>query len=492
MSGARLTLAVAGHVDHGKTALTRALTGVETDRLPEERRRGLSILPGFADLALPSGRPASVVDLPGHERFVRHMIGGAAGVDGALLCVASHDGFMPQTREHLDVLDLLGIPVVAVALTFADRARHAVLGDRIDRLSGVPVVPVAAPEGVGVEDLRAVLDEALAPRIVASRGEARLAVDRVFTIRGAGTVVTGALCGEGGLEVGDPVRVEPSGAEGRVRRVEVHDGPMERAVRGRVALNLAGVSVEHAARGSVVLAAGSGTRPTDRLVARVRQCSRAPRPLRGRERLRAFLGTAEATARIRLLETSLVAPGEEADVELRLERPVLVVPDDRLVLRTPDAATVAGGPVLAARPRRGNAPSAGPARHARPTASVSPEVLIAVEGALERAGLHGVDPDRIDGVPDDPAARRAALSALRARGLAVHSGRRWFHEAAVRRAEARAVDSWTEEERTLGELRRTWGVSRASAEALATLLDGRGVTRRLGSLRRLRRGATAR
>lgn len=489
MTGARLTLAVAGHVDHGKTALTRALTGVETDRLPDERRRGLSILPGFADLPLPSGRPASIVDLPGHERFVRHMIGGASGVDGALLCVASHEGVKPQTQEHLDVLDLLGIPVVAVALTFADRDRRAEVGDGAGRVPDAPLVPVVAPDGIGVEDLRAVLDEAMAPRPAASRGEVRLGVDRAFTIRGAGTVVTGALCGEGGLGVGDAVRVEPSGAEGRVRRVEVHDGAVERAVRGRVALNLAGVAVRDVPRGSVVLESRSETRPTSRLVARVSHCERSPRPLRGRERLQAFLGTAETSARIRLREASSLAPGAEGEVELRLERPILATAGDRLVLRTPDGATVAGGPVLMGRQRTAPPPHA--ARSARPTASVAPDVLAAVEEALERAGLDGLDPRRMEPSAGDPSARATALAALRAQGRAACSGSRWFHEAAARRAEVLAVESWTDPERTLGELRRAWGVSRASAEALATLLDGRGVTRRHGSVRRLRRGATA-
>ncbi len=220
MSADRLTLAVAGHVDHGKTALTGALTGVDTDRLPEERRRGLSIRPGYADLPLPSGRAASVVDLPGHERFVRHMIGGAAGVDGALLCVACHDGVMPQSREHLEVLGLMGVPVVAVAMTFADRARPGEAVGGLAGVEGVPVVAVAAPDGRGVEELRRELDRGLTERASAGEGEARLPIDRAFSVAGAGTVVTGTLIGAGGLAEGDVVRVEPSGARGRVRRVE--------------------------------------------------------------------------------------------------------------------------------------------------------------------------------------------------------------------------------------------------------------------------------
>ena len=256
-----LTLGTAGHIDHGKTVLVRALTGVDTDRLPEERERGISIELGYAPLDLPSGRRLSVVDVPGHERFVRTMVAGATGIDLYLMVVAADDGVMPQTREHAAVLAALGVGAGVVAITKADLADPARASEEAAALlPGAEIVPVAAPRGEGLDELRAALDRVAAALPGRSGGGAlRLHVDRSFTIRGAGTVVTGTLW-EGAAARGDEVRILPSGLSARIRSVQVHDEPRERAEAGqRVALNLAGIGRDEVARGDVVVAA-EGTR----------------------------------------------------------------------------------------------------------------------------------------------------------------------------------------------------------------------------------------
>src|SRR4051794_137935 len=250
-----LTLGTAGHIDHGKTVLVRALTGVDTDRLPEERERGISIELGYAPLELPSGRRLSVVDVPGHERFVRTMVAGATGIDLFLMVVAADDGVMPQTREHAAVLRALGVGTGVVAITKADLADPArAAAEAAELLPGAETVPVAARVGRGLEELRAALERAAAGLDRPHRdGPLRLHVDRSFTIRGAGTVVTGTLW-SGTAAPGDEVRILPAGRTARVRSVQVHDEPRERADAGqRVALNLAGVAREEAAGGDVVV-----------------------------------------------------------------------------------------------------------------------------------------------------------------------------------------------------------------------------------------------
>src|ERR1700754_3620330 len=238
-----LTLGTAGHIDHGKTALVRALTGVDTDRLPEEKARGISIALGYAPLALPSGRRLSVVDVPGHERFVRTMGAGAPGIDLFLMVIAADDGVMPQTREHAAVLAALGVGVGVVAVTKADLADPApAAAEAAELLPGAEIVAVSARTGTGLEELRAALERAAERALSrAGAGPLRLHVDRVFTVRGAGTVVTGTLW-SGVAERGAHVPVLPAARAARIRGVEVHDVPTERANAGqRVTLNLAGL-----------------------------------------------------------------------------------------------------------------------------------------------------------------------------------------------------------------------------------------------------------
>ncbi len=259
-----LTLGTAGHIDHGKTALVRALTGVDTDRLPEEQERGISIALGYASLSLPSGRPLSIVDVPGHERFVRTMISGATGIDLALLAVACDDGVMPQTREHVAILELLGVRTAVVALTkrdLVDAETAELAAADVEELlaptalAGAPIVEVSARTGAGLDELRAALAaaaEAVVPR--PQGGVVRLPIDRAFTLHGIGTVVTGTLW-SGTIGAGDRLVLTPHGDEVRVRSVEVHDQPVERAQAGqRVAANLVGVE-----RGAIPRGAGLST-----------------------------------------------------------------------------------------------------------------------------------------------------------------------------------------------------------------------------------------
>ncbi len=308
--GPNLTVGTAGHIDHGKTALVTLLTGKNTDRLREERERGISIELGYAELDLPSGRRLSVVDVPGHERFVRTMVAGATGIDLFLLVVAADDGVMPQTAEHLAVIELLGVTEGIVALTKADLVDDELLelvrADTEAFLAGTPyrdapVVTVSARDGRGIPDLLDAL-ESVAGRVQRARreGAARLPIDRVFPLKGIGTVVTGTLW-RGTLRAGDEVRIEPGGARATVRSVQVHDQGTEAAAGGRAGVNLRGVEREAVARGQWLVGAGAPTRVTRRFDAWVRLLPGA-RPLRADARVRVHHGTAQFVARLTPLE----------------------------------------------------------------------------------------------------------------------------------------------------------------------------------------------
>ena len=267
-----LTLGTAGHIDHGKTVLVEALTGVNTDRLPEEQARGISIELGFASLELPSGRALSVVDVPGHERFVRTMVAGATGVDLFLLVIAADDGVMPQTREHLAILELLEVPAGVVGITKTDLVGADGVDLVVDQVRELladgpyeqaPIVPVCAPAGEHLDELVAALDglRRRLPGRARAGGELRLHVDRSFSLKGIGTVVTGTLW-SGVLQVGDEVRIEPSERTARVRSIEVHGNRRERADAGqRVAANLAGLDRREVERGDVLVTPGSSLEP---------------------------------------------------------------------------------------------------------------------------------------------------------------------------------------------------------------------------------------
>ena len=284
MSAAPLTLGTAGHIDHGKSALIRALTGVDTDRLPEEQRRGISIELGYARLELPSGASLSVIDVPGHERYVRTMVAGATGIDLFLMVIAADDGVMPQTREHAAVLRALGVTRGVVAVTKSDLTDPdlAIL-EAEELLPGIAAIAVSARTGDGLGALRSALDRvaATAPRRAETAGAApaRLHVDRVFTVRGAGTVVTGTLW-SGALARGDALTLLPGARAARAREVQVHGEVTDRALAGqRVAVNLSGIAVAQAQRGDVLTAAEGGLTETYRL-----DCELALDDRRARER----------------------------------------------------------------------------------------------------------------------------------------------------------------------------------------------------------------
>jgi selenocysteine-specific elongation factor len=363
MTAPSLVLGTAGHIDHGKSSLVKALTGTDPDRLPEEKERGVTIELGFARLELPSGRSMGVVDVPGHERFVRQMVAGATGIDVVLLVVAADDGVMPQTREHLAIVDLLGVPKGVVAITKADLADDdwiALVTDDVVRLlegtsiAGAPVVAVSSRSGRGLEELLATLDS------VAGDAQARqavlpmrLPVDRVFTVAGAGTVVTGTMW-SGTARRDDPVEVLPSGRAGRVRGLQVHSAAVSEAVAGqRVAMNVAGLDKDEIARGDIVAAPGTLS-VTDRFDARFTYLAANERPFVSGARVHVHHGTREVLGRVLLLESGdELAPGGSAFAQVRLEEPLAPRYDDRFIVRSYSPVfTIGGGVVLDALPPR--------------------------------------------------------------------------------------------------------------------------------------------
>ena len=359
--GRALTLGTAGHIDHGKTALVGALTGVDTDRLPEERARGISIALGYAGLVLPSGRSLSVVDVPGHERFVRTMISGATGIDLALLVVACDDGVMPQTREHAAILELLGVRTAVVALTkrdlVDDETAELAAADVDDLLAGTalersPIVETSVRTGAGLDELRDALERAAASVEPRPRsGATRLPIDRAFTLRGIGTVVTGTLW-SGAVGAGDRLALVPEGGEVRVRSVEVHDEGVERAEAGqRVAASLVGVE-RSAIPGGATLAT-PGTLPASyRLDVEVRALPGGPGVSQG-ALVQVLLGTACIDARVALLGADRLAPGAAGLAQLRLRELVASARGDHAILRaTAPQATIAGALVLDPAPQR--------------------------------------------------------------------------------------------------------------------------------------------
>ncbi len=362
MAAPSLVLGTAGHIDHGKSALVEALTGTNPDRLPEEKERGVTIELGFARLALPSGRVLGVVDVPGHERFVRQMVAGATGIDVVLLVVAADDGVMPQTREHLAIIDLLGIDRGVVAVTKADLAEPdwiAMVSDDVRELlrgtsiEDAPVVAVSARTGQGLDELRAALDS-VAAETHARQAELpfRLPVDRVFTIAGAGTVVTGTLW-SGTVKRDDPVELYPSHRAARVRSVQVHSAPVEKATAGqRVALNLAGIDVDGIGRGDIAAAPGTLT-VTDRFDARFTYLPGNEKPFASGTRVHVHHGTREVLGRVLLMDAEELEPGGSGYAQLRLEEPLAPRYDDRFIVRSySPTITIGGGVVLDVLPPR--------------------------------------------------------------------------------------------------------------------------------------------
>jgi selenocysteine-specific elongation factor len=511
-----LVLGTAGHIDHGKTALVAALTGTDTDRLPEERERGISIALGYARLPLPSGRVLSLVDVPGHERFVRTMVAGATGIDLFLMVVAADDGVMPQTVEHAEVLRGLGVTRGVVAVTKADLADPAeAAAQAAELLPGCEIVACSARTGEGLGDVVAALERLAAgvpgrsasssagPSGATARGgragsisAARspaddapvLHVDRVFTVAGRGTVVTGTLW-SGVLATGAALELSPGARAVRVRGLEVHGRPQERAGAGqRVAVALSGVRRREVSRGDVLAAPGS------RVERAVLDCALDLREPRHGERVHVHHGTRESPGRLSHLEDDLF--------QLRLDRPVMAVDGDRVVVRRPSpAGTLGGGVVLDAAARRHGRRADVLARLRRrrdgepeplepePEASPAPQsavvraplgpAALALEARLRDAGLSFPS----EAVLEAPAALTELLTAERAVRV---SGRLVGHSEVVADARDRILALLAAHGSTsLAEVRDALDTSRKPAQALLEHLDAQRLTLRRPDDRRV-------
>ena len=345
-------IGTAGHVDHGKSTLIRALTGIDPDRLAEERERGMTIDLGFAWLTLPGGADVGIVDVPGHQDFIRNMLAGVGGIDAVLLVIAADEGVMPQTREHLAILELLGIGRGVVVLTkrdLVDDEWATLARDEVRRaLSGSPladaaIVEVSATTRHGLDDLLASLEGVLgAAPARRDLARPRLPIDRAFTMTGFGTVVTGTLI-DGTLGVGDEIEVVPGGLRGRIRGLQTHRRPIDLARPGsRVAANVSGIDREALARGMVLIRPGT-LAPTAVLGVRLSLLQDISGPLEHDDTVRVHIGTAEAIARVSVLEGNAISPGESRWIQLRLATPLAVAVGDRLVVRRPSPSETLGG-----------------------------------------------------------------------------------------------------------------------------------------------------
>jgi len=456
-----IVLGTAGHIDHGKTSLVLALTGIDTDRLPVEKARGITTELGFARLDL-GDRRIAVVDVPGHERFVKSMVAGATGLDLVCLVIAADEGVMPQTREHLDICELLGVRRGLVALTKRDLVDDdwlaMVTADVRAEVAGTfladaPIVACSTRSGAGLDELRAALADAVdqvPPR--EHTGVFRMPIDRVFTVKGFGTIVTGTVLG-GAVAIGDELAVLPGGLSARVRGIEVHGAAVDRAVAGhRAAINLGGVAVDDLARGDLL--AHPGRVATSHIVdVELRYLATAPGPLAPRTKVLVHHGTAQVLATLVLVDRPELAPGETALAQLRIAAttPIAALPGDRFIARgfvatATHGTTIGGGRVirvLAPRARKGSSHGDTVARLA--AARQDQRLALDVKTAAF-AGLGVTDLIRRTGIPGDvlaPAlANLVAGGELLAIGTADHT--HYFHATAVAEIEARIVRAVTE------------------------------------------------
>ncbi len=416
-----LVVGTAGHVDHGKSTLIKALTGIDPDRLQEEKDRGMTIDLGFAWLKLPGGREVSIVDVPGHERFIKNMLAGVGGIDLALLVVAADEGVMPQTREHLGILDLLQVKSGLVAITKKDLVDdewlELVTADVEELLqptclSGAPLVAVSAVSREGLPQLLETMDRLLAatPERI-DLGRPRLPVDRIFTISGFGTVVTGTLI-DGSLSVGQEVEVLPRRLKARVRGLQTHKHKIDRAVPGsRVAVNVTGVAKEDIMRGDVLTTPG-WLRPTIAIDVRLRILDDVPRPVEHNTPVSFHTGSSEAPGRVRLLDRQELGPGETGWAQVRLEAPLAPTKGDHFIIRSPNE-TLGGGRIVALHARR-HRRFHGPTIQSLELAEKgSPEELL-VRALDERSPTTAAEAARQSGLPWQDA--RATLERLVSQG----------------------------------------------------------------------------
>jgi selenocysteine-specific elongation factor len=496
MSARTFVVGTAGHVDHGKSSLVRALTGTDPDRLAEEQLRQMTIDLGFAELTTAAGNRVHLVDVPGHERFVRNMLAGAGGIDAALLVIAADDGPMPQTREHLAILDLLGIERGVVALSKADLVDEEWLGfvaesirELLDgtSLAGSEVVPISSISGTGLRELRDALDRTLGTveRVEAGRAP-RLPIDRVFSMPGFGTVVTGTLLG-GALRVGERAEIFPSGLATRIRGLQTFGEPVSIAHPGsRVAVNLTGLETDEVERGDVLGLPGA-IRPAMRLDARVQLVAAAERPLRHNDDVIVFTGSSEIPGKAALLDREAVDPGDQGWVQLRLARPVAALPRDRFVLRRPSPAETIGGGIIL---------ELDPPRHKRFQPAVTERLIQLAAGdpadlAMAWLGSRFVsEADLRANAPDDVVAALAEHGQIRFLGGSV--GRTVGASAVVDLTRARLLDAVDRHhhERPLDPgmprelLRQTLGLDRVAFDAVIAddpeLVDEHAHVRRTG------------
>lgn len=350
-----IVIGTAGHIDHGKSSLVKALTGVDPDRLKEEKERGLTIDLGYAPLELPDGRTVGIIDVPGHEKFVRNMVAGATGIDLVVLVVAADDGVMPQTREHLHIMELLGVQRGFIALNkidMVDDDLRAVVEEDVREtvkgtfLADAPIVPVSALKGIGLEELKRVLFElagSTTPR--SAEGVFRMPVQRVFSARGFGTIVTGVPV-SGRVEIGSTLEVQPGGFLGKVRGLQAYGASVTSARAGhRTAINLADVAHDRVARGSVV-ATPEYFKPLSMIGARLSVLASLDRPVHNRMKIRLHTGTADPTGEVIVLDQELLQPGESGLVQLRLDEAIVAAPGDPFVLRLASPSITLGGGVV--------------------------------------------------------------------------------------------------------------------------------------------------
>jgi selenocysteine-specific elongation factor len=424
----------AGHIDHGKSSLVLALTGIDPDRLKEEKERGITIDIGFAHLEVAEGLTVGVVDVPGHERFVRNMLAGVGGIDLAMLVIAADEGVMPQTREHLAICQLLRIPRGIVVLTKTDLTepewlelvREDVRGFlRGTFLADAPMLNVSAKTGEGMPALRDAL--AAAAREVPPRGvdaTFRLPIDRVFTIRGFGTVVTGTVAA-GQLSLDERVEIYPRAIQAKVRGIQTHGRPVSTAAAGqRAAVNLQGIERAAIERGDV-LSLPDLLQPTYMLDATCELLPDAPMPLRTRQRVRFHIGTSEVMARVHLLDGAALEPGQTGYVQLRLEGPVVALPRDRYVIRSySPMVTIGGGELLDVAPAKSRRSPALAARLHTLETSAPAAVL---EAHVERVGGGGARVAELRARTSfGPAALRELLEDLVSRGRVLLVDREWY------------------------------------------------------------------
>jgi selenocysteine-specific elongation factor len=403
-------LGTAGHIDHGKTALVKALTGVDTDRLKVEKERGITTELGFTFLDLPSGIRMGIVDVPGHEKFVKHMVAGVWGIDLVALIIATDEGVMPQTREHLDICRLLEVRKGLVILTKIDLVDQDLLGlvkeEVTDIVKGTflkdaPILPVSSVTREGIPQLISALDR-LSQEVQArsTEGLFRLPIDRVFVMKGFGTVVTGTVV-SGALSVGESIQILPSGIEAKVRTLQVYGRPVQKAVAGqRAAVNLQGIETSAVERGDVLVHTHT-LAPTRMLDVYIEYLPSAERPLKNRTRQRFHIGTNLTSASIFLLDREELIPGESGFAQLRLEAPVVALPHDRFVIRGSGVIQTLGGGVVI---------DAHPTRHKRNAPSVIKDLTTLREGSDDQAIAQHIRRSGMGGIASDDLLKRVPTS----------------------------------------------------------------------------------